>query len=126
MRKVAVLGIGQTKISEHWGISLKELAGEAIISALEDAGRNSVDGLIIGNMLSGSLNKQENLGVLLADWAGLTPVEGVKVETACSSGGSAIRTGLIAVASGELDSALVNGDIFPRILKLRFKSQQAS
>jgi acetyl-CoA C-acetyltransferase len=109
MRKVAILGVGQTKISEHWGMSLKELAAEAIFAALEDAGRSSIDGLFIGNMLSGSLNKQENLGVLLPDWAGLTPVEGVKIETACSSGGSAIRTGLIAVASGELDSALVVG-----------------
>ncbi|UCF29573.1 MAG: thiolase domain-containing protein [Chloroflexota bacterium] len=109
MRKVAVLGIGQTKISEHWGISLKEIAGNAIFAALEDAERESVDGIFIGNMLSGSLNKQENLGSLLADWAGLKPVEGVKIETACSSGGSALRAGLIAVASGEMDSALVVG-----------------
>lgn len=109
MRKVAVLGIGQTKISEHWGISLKEIAGNAIFAALEDAERESVEGIFIGNMLSGSLNKQENLGSLLADWAGLKPVEGVKIETACSSGGSALRAGLIAVASGEMDSALVVG-----------------
>ncbi|UCD41985.1 MAG: thiolase domain-containing protein [Chloroflexota bacterium] len=109
MRKVAVLGIGQTKISEHWGISLKEIAGNAIFAALEDAERESVEGIFIGNMLSGSLNKQENLGSLLPDWAGLKPVEGVKIETACSSGGSALRAGLIAVASGEMDSALVVG-----------------
>jgi acetyl-CoA C-acetyltransferase len=39
----------------------------------------------------------------------LHKVEAVKIETACSSGGSALRAGLIAVASGEMDSALVVG-----------------
>jgi acetyl-CoA C-acetyltransferase len=109
MRKVAIIGVGQTPVSEHWEKSLKELAGEAIFSALVDAGRSNVDGLFVGNMLSGSLNRQENLGVLIADWIGLKHAEAVKVETACSSGASALRAGLIAVASGEMDSAVVVG-----------------
>jgi acetyl-CoA C-acetyltransferase len=109
MRKVTILGIGQTSVSEHWNKSLKELAGEAILATLSDARRETVDGLFVGNMLSGSLNRQENLGVLIADWVGLHNVEAVKIETACSSGGSALRAGLIAVASGEMDSALVVG-----------------
>jgi acetyl-CoA C-acetyltransferase len=109
MRNIAIVGIGQTKISEHWDKSLKELAGEAIFAALVDASRLSVDGLFVGNMLSGSLNHQENLGAMIADWCGLAPTEAVKIETACSSGGSALRAGFIAVASGEIDSALVVG-----------------
>ncbi|MBE9473780.1 MAG: thiolase domain-containing protein [Chloroflexi bacterium] len=109
MQKVAIQGIGQTKISEHWDISLKDLAAEAVYAALEDAERKSVDGLFVGNMLSGSLNHQENLGVLISDWANLTPAEGIKIETACSSGGSALRAGLIAVASGEMECVLVVG-----------------
>jgi len=109
MRKVAVLGIGQTKVSEHWDKSLKDLAGEAIQGALSDAGRTPIDGLFVGNMLSGSLNQQENLGVLITDWCGLTPAEALKIETACSSGGSAFRSGLIAVASGEMECVLVVG-----------------
>jgi acetyl-CoA C-acetyltransferase len=109
MRKVAILGIGQTPVAEHWEKSLRELAGEAIFSALSDAGQANVDALFIGNMLSGSLNHQETLGVMIADWAGLKGVEAVKVETACSSGASAFRAGLIAVASGEIESAIVAG-----------------
>ena len=109
MRKVAVIGIGQTPVSEHWDKSLKELAGEAIFAAMVDAGRNSVDGLFVGNMLSGSLNKQENLGTLIGDWVGLHNAEAIKVEAACGSGGSAFRAGMIAVASGDLDSAIVVG-----------------
>jgi acetyl-CoA C-acetyltransferase len=109
MRKVAILGAGQTPVSEHWDKSLKELAGEAIFAALVDAGRTGADGLFVGNMLSGSLNRQENLGVLIADWVGLRHAEAVKIETACSSGAAALRAGMIAVASGEMDSALVLG-----------------
>lgn len=109
MRKVAVIGIGQTPVSENWGKSLKELAGEAVLTALADTGRANVDGLFVGNMLSGSLNHQENLGVLITDWVGLRNIEAVKIEAACGSGGAALRAGMIAVASGEMESAIVVG-----------------
>jgi acetyl-CoA C-acetyltransferase len=36
-------------------------------------------------------------------------VEAIKVESACSSGGSALRLGIMAVASGEFESVLVVG-----------------
>ena len=75
MRKVAVLGIGQTKISEHWAVSLRELAANAVLAALKDADRSRVDGLFVGNMLSGSLNQQGNLASLIAEWSGLNPAE---------------------------------------------------
>lgn len=109
MRKVAVLGIGQTPVSEHWDKSLRELAGEAIFAALNDSGRRSAQALYVGNMLSGSLNQQEHLGVMIADWVGFTPAEALKVEAACGSGAAALRAGVIAVASGEIDSAMVVG-----------------
>jgi acetyl-CoA C-acetyltransferase len=109
MREVAILGIGQTAVAEHWGISLKELAGEAIFAALLDAGREAAESLYIGNMLSGLLSKQEHLGSLIADWVGLRGIEAVKVEAACGSGGAALRAGVMAIASGQVDSALVVG-----------------
>src|SRR4030042_1824237 len=109
MRKVAILGIGQTPVDEHWDKSLKELAGEAIFSALSDANRNSAEALFIGNMLSGILSKQENLGALISDWIGLPGIEAMKVEAACGSGAAAFRAGLMAVGSEEVDSALVVG-----------------
>ena len=52
MRKIAILGIGQTKVDEHWDKSLKELGGEACFAAMQDAGMNKVDALFVGNMLS--------------------------------------------------------------------------
>jgi acetyl-CoA C-acetyltransferase len=108
MRPVAIIGIGQTKIDEQWGKSLREIAGEAILAALKNAGRDSADGLFIGNMMSGIINSQNNLGALVADWIGLK-IPAIKVDAACGSGGAALRSGLMAVASGELESAIVAG-----------------
>ena len=109
MREVAILGIGQTPVAEHWDKSIKELAGTAIFAALNDAQRDSAEALFIGNMLSGLLSKQENLGGLISDWIGLPGIEAEKVEAACGSGAAAFRAGLIAVSSGEVDTALVVG-----------------
>lgn len=71
MREVAIIGIGQTPVDEHWDKSLRELATEAILAALRDARRDSVDGIFVGNMMSGILSRQENLGTLIADWSRL-------------------------------------------------------
>ena len=109
MREVAVIGIGQTPVAEQWDKSLREIAGEAVLAALLDAGRAQVDSLFVGNMLSGQLSGQESLGALLADWVGLREIEAVKVEAACGSGAAAFRMALMAVASGESESALAVG-----------------
>ena len=109
MREVAIIGIGQTQVDEHWDKSLKELAGTAIFAALNDAQRDSVEALFIGNMLSGILSKQENLGGLISDWIGLPGMEAEKVEAACGSGAAAFRAGVMAVGSEDVDSALIVG-----------------
>ncbi|HMN10995.1 MAG TPA: thiolase domain-containing protein, partial [Bellilinea sp.] len=62
MREVSVIGIGQTPIKENWELSLKELAGQASLSAMENAKVQTVDGVFVGNMMSGSANKQQHLG----------------------------------------------------------------
>jgi acetyl-CoA C-acetyltransferase len=109
MRKVAILGIGQTKIDEHWDKSLREIGGEAAFAAMQDAGLEKVDALFVGNMLSPLISAQNQLGVFFADWIGLWHQESVKVEAACASGAAAFRAGLMAVAAGEIDSALIIG-----------------
>jgi acetyl-CoA C-acetyltransferase len=109
MRQVAILGIGQIKVSEHWGKSLKELGGEACFAVMQDAGTNKVDALFVGNMLSPMIDRQSQLGTFYSDWIGLWSHEAVKVEAACGSGAAALRAGLMAVASGEIESALVLG-----------------
>jgi acetyl-CoA C-acetyltransferase len=109
MRDVSIIGIGQTLVAEHWGLSVRDLAVEAVEKARRDAGVERVDALYAGNMLSGELCGQENLGTLIADAAGLLPVEAVKIEAACASGGAAIRAAVLAVASGQHEYALAVG-----------------
>ena len=109
MREVAVIGIGQTPIREEWEKSLRLLAGEAVLASLADAGMQRADGISVGNMIGGSANNQQHLGAYIADWVGLRYSEAVHLETACSSGAAAFRAALIAVASGELDSAIAVG-----------------
>jgi len=109
MRKIAILGIGQTKVDEHWDKSLKELGGEACFAAMHDAAMDKVDSLFVGNMLSPMVDGQNQLGTFFADWIGLWGHEAVKVEAACGSGAAALRAGMMAVASGEIESALVLG-----------------
>lgn len=109
MREVAIIGIGQTPVDEHWSKSLRELAGDAIVTAMNDAGVSTAEALYVGNMMSGILSKQENLGALIADWVGLKGIEAMKVEAACGSGGAAVRQGVMAVASGLMDTVIVAG-----------------
>ena len=109
MRRVAIVGIGQTPVKEHWNAGLRELAVEAIWKALEDADARHIDGMFVGNMLSGTLTRQEHLATLIADYAGFSGIEAVKVESACSSGASAVRQATLAVAAGHLDVALAVG-----------------
>jgi len=109
MRDVSIIGIGQTKVDEHWDRSLRHLAGDAVLMAMRDAGIETADALYVGNMLSGLLTGQEHLGALIADFVGLRGIEAVKVEAACGSGAAALRMAYGAVAGGLHDFAIVCG-----------------
>lgn len=100
MRDVAIIGVGQTPVREHWDKSLRELAVEALLAALKDAHVEQVDAIYVGNMLSGELAGQEHLGALIADQAGMEGVAALKVEAACGAGGSAVHAGYLGIASG--------------------------
>ncbi|MGD2104159.1 MAG: thiolase domain-containing protein [Anaerolineae bacterium] len=109
MRDVAIIGVGQTAVGEHWDTSLRHLALKAIQSAMGDAGVMNADALYVGNMLSGELEEQEHLGALVADFAGLRGIEALKIEAACASGAAALRMGYVAVAGGLADLVIVVG-----------------
>ena len=109
MREVAIAGIGQLPVREHWELAVRDLAVQAARAALEDADAERADALYVGNMTGGSLNRQRHLGAVVADFLGHPGVEAVRVEAACGSAGSALRMAMLAVASGSVDSALAIG-----------------
>ncbi|NLG70622.1 MAG: thiolase domain-containing protein [Chloroflexi bacterium] len=109
MTEVVIAGIGQTPVGEHWNISLRELAYMAVDAALNDAGRLQPQALFVGNMLAPQLSRQAHLGALIADFAGLTGIEAATLEAGGASGGAALRAAYMAIASGQVDVALVVG-----------------
>jgi len=109
MRDVAVVGIGMTKWGELWDKSLRTVFVEPALMALEDAGLDRLDSMIVGCMSSGLFVGQEHLASLLSDYLGKNPVPAARVESACASGGLALRQGFIEVASGMSDIVLVGG-----------------
>jgi acetyl-CoA C-acetyltransferase len=109
MRDVSIIGIGQTPVDEHWGKSLRHLAADAVLAAIQDASVERADTLYVGNMLSGVIAGQEHLGALIADFVGLRGIEAFKVEAACASGAAAVRLGYIAVAGGLADVVIAAG-----------------
>jgi acetyl-CoA C-acetyltransferase len=109
MREIAIIGIGQTPVCESWELSLREIAGKAIFAAMADSGIETAQGLFVGNMLSGVISRQENLGALIASWVGMRAPEAFKIEAACGSGAAALRMAIMAVGSGEMDYAIAVG-----------------
>jgi acetyl-CoA C-acetyltransferase len=111
MRRVAIVGVGMTKFGEDWDRGFRDLIMEAGIKALEDANMRGeeIDALYGGTMAAGRLIGQEHITALIADNMGLNPIPATRVEAACASGGVALRSGYIAVASGLHDNVVVGG-----------------
>lgn len=109
MREVAIVGVGQTPVGEHWASSVRQLGTDAIVETLKDAGSIHPDALIVANAFGATFSSQSQLGPLFAHYAGLGNIESWTVEAADASGGAALRAGYLAVASGAMDSVLVLG-----------------
>ncbi len=108
--KINVAGVGLTKFGELWDKSLYDLAFDAAKEALDDAGLNikQIDGIFVGNMLSGVLSGQEHLGAVVASLLG-SNAPARKVEGACASGGLAVHDAIESILSGLHESVLVVG-----------------
>jgi acetyl-CoA C-acetyltransferase len=110
MRDVAIIGVGANpKWGELWGRSLRDLFVEAALAAMDDAGVDRLDGMYVGCMSSGLFVGQEHIGSLLADYLGHRYLPATRVETACASGGVAVKMAALEVASGHADIVLAGG-----------------
>ncbi|MEM9950946.1 MAG: hypothetical protein AAF846_05060 [Chloroflexota bacterium] len=109
MVNTSIIGVGMIPVGEHWDTSLRQLAYDAVAQALEDANHPPVDALYVGNAYASTFNKQSQLGSLFADYLGLDGIEAYTVEAADASGGVALRTAHMAVASGAINTAIVLG-----------------
>jgi acetyl-CoA C-acetyltransferase len=109
MRDVAIIGVGMQKWGELWEKSFRDLFVEAALSALGETKVDKIDHMYIGCMSGGLFVGQEHIGSIMADYLGQRNLAATRVESACASGGAALRCGLIDVASGMSDIVLVGG-----------------
>jgi len=111
MRNVAIIGAGMIPFGRRDQDTLLDMLAYAGLKALDDAGmgEKSVDALYVANMGAGILQHQTAIASSLADRLSLLPAAADAVENGPASGASAIKNGLLAVASGYYDYVLVVG-----------------
>jgi len=111
MRPVVVAGVGMIPFERRDEDSLVDMLAAAGLNAMDDAGLGNrpVDSVYVGNMASGLFNHQVSVASALVDRLSLLPAAAERVENGPASGGSAIKNGFLAVASGFNDVVLVVG-----------------
>jgi acetyl-CoA C-acetyltransferase len=111
MRDVAVLGIGMIQFGRRDEDSLLDMLAYASLKALDDAGLGdgTVDAVYVANMAAGMFQHQVAIASSLVDRLSLLPAAADTIENGPASGGSAVKNGLLAVASGYYDTVLVVG-----------------
>ncbi|MGF6695393.1 acetyl-CoA acetyltransferase [Paraburkholderia sp. MM5496-R1] len=106
LRSVSVVGTGMIRFGRFPEVSLSQLAAPAVIEALDEAeiDRRRIGALYCGTVSGGMLAAQR-----IARETGLTGIEAVNFENACSSSASAFRLAYLAIAAGAVDCAVVVG-----------------
>ncbi|OGO52030.1 MAG: thiolase [Chloroflexi bacterium RBG_16_68_14] len=107
MRDVAIVGVGMIKFGRYPEKGVQELAGQAALLALKDAGMSMKD---IEIFVSGNLYQSNAMiGQRILKEIGQTGIPVINVANACATGSTAFRTAYMAVSSGQYDVALAVG-----------------
>lgn len=111
MRPVVISGAGMIPFERRDEDSLIDMLSMAGLNAMDDAGfgERPVDALYVGNMASGLFNHQVSVASAVVDRLNLLPAAADRIENGPASGGSAVKNGFLAVASGYADAVLVIG-----------------
>jgi len=111
MRPVVISGAGMIPFERRDEDSLIDMLSMAGLKAMDDAGfgERPVDALYVGNMASGLFNHQVSVASAVVDRLNLLPAAADRIENGPASGGSAVKNGFLAVASGYADAVLVIG-----------------
>ncbi|RPI32697.1 MAG: acetyl-CoA acetyltransferase [Chloroflexota bacterium] len=123
MRDVAIIGVGMIPFGRRDEDGLMDMLAYASLKALDDAGLGAAGGAVrgsgkepvgieavyVGNMGGGILQHQTAVASSLVDRINLLPAAAETVENGPASGGSAVKNGILAVASGYYDYVLVVG-----------------
>ncbi len=113
LRKVAVVGIGETSFGRHMERSITDLAAEACLKAIKDAGVSHrkvqlATGAYAAQWNS-ALGQYFTLPQIVLREIGITQIPIFRVENGCSSGSVAFRDVWYRIATGEYDIGLAFG-----------------
>ncbi|MDD4311229.1 MAG: acetyl-CoA acetyltransferase [Eubacteriales bacterium] len=113
MRQVGIVGVGHTKFGKTSG-SFLDMLCEAALLAMDDAGaktgrRNVIDQVFVGSMGAGMVNRVSGAASAVVDSLNIRPAMAETVENGPASGASAVKLGVMAIASGMCDCVLVIG-----------------
>ncbi|MHA1231337.1 MAG: thiolase C-terminal domain-containing protein [Candidatus Helarchaeota archaeon] len=110
MNEVAIIGAAQTKFG-RLEEGLLELLCEASLKAIEnsDTFGENFDSVYVGCMFPGEFNHYSGIASALVDRINLIPAAADHIKNGPASGGSAIKAGFQAIASGMADLVLVVG-----------------
>src|SRR6476660_3384292 len=105
--QVWILGITMTKFGKHPDKDTVDLASEAAMGALADAGTtmDKMGVLAAGNLMG----KGGGIGQQIQKQVGQTGIPVYNVSNACATGATALRTAIMAVKAGECDYGLAVG-----------------
>lgn len=111
MKKVAVIGVGNSKFGVRNDVNVSELMFEAVKPSLEDAGiaAKDVEYVALGSVGAGAWYEELLPAVVVGEYCGLTGAGLTRVEAACASGSAAFFSAYSAVASGYADVAMALG-----------------
>ncbi len=116
MRDVAIIGAGMIPFGRRDEDTLMEMLAYAALKALDDAAQSDtghvlppIDAVYVANMGGGMLQRQTAIASSLVDRLSLMPAAAETIENGPASGASAVKNGLLAIASGYYDCVLVVG-----------------
>jgi acetyl-CoA C-acetyltransferase len=112
-RQVSIVGAGMSQFGAFKGKTSRDLFVEAFQDMLDhldqDIDIEDIECGYVGNYSSDLFEGQGHTAPIIADWLGMTPTPVTRIENACASSGSALREGIMAIASGMYDIVLVGG-----------------
>ena len=112
-RQVAIVGAGLSQFGAFPEKDSRDLFVEAFQDMMETMDKSfdidDIECAYIGNYSSDLFETQGHTAPIVADWLGMTPIPITRIENACASSGSALREGVMAIASGMYDIVLVGG-----------------
>ena len=113
LKKVAIVGAGQTPYGDFPARGVKELFAEAYVEMLKSVDKGidpkEIKAAYIGSLSCGSGFQLGQLAPLLLGHVGLPHAAAIRVENACASSGFALYSAALAVASGKADVVLAAG-----------------